>query len=401
MLYARCTEPHGGFRCAALVAATAVCAIGCPRAKGTARAAPDAAVARSTDRRPVVFRVVDTRGDVRWQRAGGVGWTAVANAQELRPADGVQTMAQAHATLRFTRTGALATLEPDTTLRVPDQPPEEVRLTHLSGRLLARLDGDGETRRLLVDLAAGTLVLDRSDAASDADDRRLEARVDVVAERTEITVLHGRARLERHHAPAVAIARDHFLAVDAQGTMLAAGRTGPAVRLVRPMDGVLLRTRAGVRLEWAAVPDVERYAVQLRTGDQHAAQTMVESTGTTVTTDLPSGEWHWTVRAFRAGEALPSSDTGVFRVEVDRLPPPLDLTSPEAGAAVSGETVLISGRTERGAAVQINGRAVPTRADGSFSVQQPVARGFSNLVVRSSDDLGNVQVISRTVLRSN
>jgi hypothetical protein len=72
-------------------------------------------------------------GDVRWQRVAGGAWTRVASGKRLRPAEAVQTMGGAHATVTLPRGGASAELGPLTTLRIPEQPPELRRMSNLRG----------------------------------------------------------------------------------------------------------------------------------------------------------------------------------------------------------------------------------------------------------------------------
>jgi hypothetical protein len=68
-----------------------------------------------------------------------------------------------------------------------------------------------------------------------------------------------------------------------------------------------------------------------------------------------------------------------------RIPiPVLHLDAPNLHAVVQTDTVLLAGRTTRGARVLVGGQPLPTAADGTFAARVPVAPGTSDVVVRAS-----------------
>lgn len=330
-------------------------------------------------------------GDVRHRAARSASWAPARIGQSLHPADAVQTMADSRATVRFARDAALAELGPSTTLRIPEQAPEVARLTHVSGRLVARVDRPGD-RRLEVELPPGTLVLGDSSASGGV----VEARLDVGAERTEIAMVQGHARLDRRGAAPLDISDDHFVALDADGAVLDTGRLGGSAVSLAPSDGESVTTRATVRFEWEALDGVSRYRLGVRGTDGIELSRLVDETHAELA--LESGSYEWTVRGVVDGEPLPASPARALVVSIDRSAPVLTLTSPRAGDSVRGP-VLVLGRTEPGARVWVADSPVAVRDDGTFEARHSVPPGLVNVVVRASDALGNSRVVSRSVLR--
>jgi len=359
--------------------------------------APEPTVTRATHSEPATAHVKDPEGDVRWQRSGTVSWRDAHADQPLRPADWVQTMADASTRLRFDETGALTRLGPDTTLRIPEQPPEITRLRHLSGRLVARLEPSEDGSRMEVELPPGQLVLRAPPADAEAGVDQVEAQVDVEEERTEIAMVRGSGRLERQRGGAVEINEDHYVSLDSEGDLLESGRSGTPVEPLAPAPGAAIRTRSAVELPWARHPEAEGYVVEARSdsGEPH----VVETTDTSMELELPSGVYQWTVRALEDGEPLRAHDPRSFTVDRDRTPPRLSLRSPTPGTSVRGGTVTVAGWTDPGTRLRVDGRPVEVRDDGSFEAHHAIPRGLVNVVVSASDDLGNRRVTTRQVLR--
>ena len=126
---------------------------------------------------------------------------------------------------------------------------------------------------------------------------------------------------------------------------------------------------------------------------------MAEVSDPSLTLELPSGSYEWTVRAYRGERGYPPSVARTFELQVDRLPPRLILRSPVQGATIEGAEALVVGETEPGARVEIDGQPIAVGADGHFRVRHPVPRGLVNVVVRAVDAVGNPRVASRSVVR--
>jgi hypothetical protein len=78
-----------------------------------------------------------------------------------------------------------------------------------------------------------------------------------------------------------------------------------------------------------------------------------------------------------------------YTVVLDRQPPALALTSPEANARVEGPTVTVVGKTEAGSTVTVDGRTIVTAQDGSFTDRFTATPGALTISVVARDRAGN------------
>jgi hypothetical protein len=309
-------------------------------------------------------------------------------------------MGNGTAQLVFVDSGAVVNLSPHTTLRVPEQPPRVARLKHLRGRLLARVNADGETRRLEVELPPGLLVLEDPSGAPDAGELQVrEAHVEIEDARTLVTMTQGQGQVIRRRGEPVAVEQDHFVELDSDGTVVHEGPAPAAVELGQPGAGAVIRTREDVTFSWQPLADIEDYVVEVQPDE--GRPTLVNVGGGRNRTSLPlsSGDYRWSVRAVVNGCRGRLGPARHFTVELDREPPPLRLRHPAEGAAVSGARVTVRGTTEPGASVIVNGHEAEVSANGSFVATLSLDVGLSNIVVRATDSVGNVRVLSRAVLR--
>ncbi|MFT5358238.1 MAG: hypothetical protein ACI9KE_005476 [Polyangiales bacterium] len=333
-------------------------------------------------------------GDVRVQVASTAHWGPGTLGQGLLAGESVQTMALARATISFASARVSTVMEPRTTLRIPAQVPHVGRLRHLSGQLRARIDGDGGVERLEVALPPGELVLLRSETG---DAGYVEARIEIHDEIAEIAMLSGSGRLAVGVSPERSIDEAQFVQISMDGVIVDEGADLPApAELLQPGTAAEILTRGSVQMRWAPVASVERYEVIVRGPNETTERQEVGATH--VRFALASGEYVWSVRALTPDGHGHESPRAHFRVVLDRTPPRITLLSPSAGQVVQGAAV-VSGRTEAGAVLTINGDAVHVRPDGSFRSSTPVRRGLTNIVVVARDSLGNSRTTTRSVLR--
>lgn len=338
--------------------------------------------------------VLEREGDVRWQHAGTAAWGPVEVRQPLAEGDAVQTMAVANARIMFWPDRSTLDLEPSTLLRVSPTRDRTTRLSHLSGRIVARVEGEDSHHRMEVQLPPGTLVL-----TGNPDNRAVEARIDVNPAQTHVAMLSGRARLERRRGEAIDIGDARYVALQDDGEVLEEGAVGEQVVLRSPRDDQEVRTRGDVRFSWQPTADARSYVLEVV---RHHAETpfrVVASNETSTALRLPSGSYLWSVRGQNGDRLFPRSHQRSLRVRFDRTPPSLVVLSPAAGALIDSATLVVRGRSERGASVTVDGQAATVDEQGRFTYRRALARGLTNLVVRAEDDLGNQRIVSRQVLR--
>ena len=91
--------------------------------------------------------------------------------------------------------------------------------------------------------------------------------------------------------------------------------------------------------------------------------------------------------------------SNILSVSAKSTPPILEVESPEDNATINGESnlVTVSGHTEDGTSVTINGRLVVIKTDNSFSYPYPLNEGDNKLVIVASDQAGNKTQIERAI----
>lgn len=76
-------------------------------------------------------------------------------------------------------------------------------------------------------------------------------------------------------------------------------------------------------------------------------------------------------------------------VVVKRVPPTLAITRPKAGDTVDGPDVIVEGKTEVGAEVTVNDRALRPNPDGTFTERLTVPVGPLSVTILARDKAGN------------
>jgi hypothetical protein len=74
---------------------------------------------------------------------------------------------------------------------------------------------------------------------------------------------------------------------------------------------------------------------------------------------------------------------------LDRTAPKLDIAQPQAGSSVDARNVIVTGATEAGATITVNGRTVVTTPDGTFTDSFSANPGTLEIAVVSRDRAGN------------
>jgi len=81
--------------------------------------------------------------------------------------------------------------------------------------------------------------------------------------------------------------------------------------------------------------------------------------------------------------------SNAYTVIVKRTPPPLEVTRPQPGDKVAGPDVVVEGKTEPGAEVTVNDRALRPNPDGTFTERLTPLPGELALTVIARDKAGN------------
>ncbi len=97
-----------------------------------------------------------------------------------------------------------------------------------------------------------------------------------------------------------------------------------------------------------------------------------------------------------------SQPSDTLLVIYKKTPPSLEVSEPSDGQGYNGENkkAKISGITEAGATVTVNGRLVMVKSDGSFIYDFPLSNGDNPLKIVATDIAGNQTTVERKVIFS-
>ncbi len=174
----------------------------------------------------------------------------------------------------------------------------------------------------------------------------------------------------------------------------------PAPRRTAPQDGARFYDRPDA-LSWTPVPGADQYWIEF-SDDDSFTRILKKIETSAVSTALPEiigpGAVFWRVTALSA-ERLPGrpGTVGRFEIVLDETPPYLALFSPKDESDRYERSLLVSGDTERGSRISVNGTPVPISGDGRFTTEIALEPGQNQIVVTAADPAGNVTKLTRTI----
>ena len=342
-------------------------------------------------------KFVNLDGKVQVKKVNSVQWVAADYRMALDKGDLIQTSGDGAARVNFAD-GTTYTVQADTLVTVEE---------NSVGR-------DSETRVAMhitsgaVDLATGTWDSPKSKAevsfsnavASVQQNSRAAVRSDPQTNQADITVSAGTAELAttdgRQH---VEIGKWERVTVPpAGGTVMKTSVLAPP-ELAEPLNLQPLIVpdpkHTPVHFEWKPVPEAVSYEIRVSTTsmfsrivqDRKLAETSAEISG------LDPGDYFWDVLATDAQKHVSAaSDTFKFTLAAQGKGQEMML---EIGdTELHGNVVEISGRTEPGAALIINGESVADiRPDGTFKYfTQTLGRGSHSIAVTGQNRRGGTVI---------
>ena len=331
------------------------------------------------------IRVLSSHGNVEYRRGERGSWKRLRSHDTLNPGDWIKTPTDGTAELLF-GDGTEFTLRQSTMV--------------LLGGTTGGLGGEDKT----TDIAFGRVELNTSESDRTVTTPKSSARV---RGSSEALVAFDRDRGSGRFAAfsgelEVSSNADGqtrrigaLQQVEQLGDKLSAIKALPAKpEIASPVDdyAIDLARQSEVTLDWEPVAKARRYELRISNSRLFAAN-FIENKRTKTSARVGvrgEGNFYWQVAALDAGGARgPWSDTRSFRVATkaigevkDKDPPDLEIVSTET----YGNIVIISGVTELGASVTINGDTVFLKSDGSFrSTLQMKQAGWNVLEISSTD----------------
>lgn len=110
----------------------------------------------------------------------------------------------------------------------------------------------------------------------------------------------------------------------------------------------------------------------------------------------PNGRFHHTLVLadgthdlfFEARGRLGQTTTYTRQIRIDTLAPPVE-ASASSGSQTEESSIAITGKTDAGAALTVNGRAQPVHPDGTFVLEWPLHLGSNQISLVVTDEAGN------------
>ena len=342
-------------------------------------------------------KFVNLDGRVQVKKVNSVQWVTADYRMALDKGDLIQTGGDGAARITFAD-GTTYTVQADTLVTVEE---------NSVGR-------DSETRVAMhitsgaVDLATGTWDSPKSKAevsfsnavASVQQNSRAAVRSDPKTSETEITVSAGAAQLSTNDGrQRVDIGRWERVTVPPSGGTLVKTNVLAPPDLAQPLNLQPLIVPdpklAPVRFEWKPVPDAVSYELRISTTSMFSR--IVEDrklTGTsTEITGFNQGDYFWDVIATDQEKRV-SSPSDTFKFTLATQGKGQEMLLEVGSTELHGNVVEITGRTEPGAALIINGEQVAdVRSDGQFKYfTSPLSRGSQTIVLTGQNRRGGTAI---------
>jgi hypothetical protein len=351
----------------------------------------------SAELTPKQAKFVNLDGRVQVKKVNSVQWVTADYRMALDKGDLIQTSGDGAARITFAD-GTTYTVQSETLVTVEENSvgrDSETRVgMHItSGAVdLATGSWDSPNSKAEVSFAnAVASVQQNSRAAVRSDPKTSESEITVSAGSAQLATTDGRQQVE--------IGRWQRVIVPAGGGTVVKSNVLAPPDLAQPLNLQPLIVpdpkRAPVHFEWKPVPDAVSYELRVSTTSMFSR--IVESrklTGTSIDlAGLDPGDYFWDVLATGADNRV-SAPSDTFKFTLATQGKGQDMMLEIANPELHGNVVEISGRTEPGAALIINGESVADiRPDGSFKYFTPsLARGSQTVVITGQNRRGGTAI---------
>jgi len=339
-------------------------------------------------------RFVNLDGKVQVKKVNSVQWANADYQLTLDKGDLIQTGSEGVARLQFAD-GTTYTVKGDTLVTVEENSIDADKASRVGVHIQA-----GQ-----VDLATPTWSVPGSKAdisfenavASLRENSRAEVRSDPKTQQQQMTVNEGSADMKRG-GEHVEVAQWERVTFPTDGAITKDQVLAPPA-LIAPLNlqPIIVENpkKDPIHFEWKAVATAKAYLLQISKStlfskvlyEKRTADTSLDITG------LEPGDYFWKVRAVDAKDATSDlSDPYKFTLvaqgkEQDML---LEVDSTE----LHGSMVEVSGRTEAGATLIINGEKVAdVRGDGTFHYfTSPMSKGSHTIVITGQNRRGGTAI---------
>ena len=342
-------------------------------------------------------KFVNLDGRVQVKKVNSVQWVTADYRMALDKGDLVQTGADGAARVTFAD-GTTYTVQSDTLVTVEENSvgrDSETRVAmHINSGAVDLATGSWDSPKSKAEVSfsnAVASVQQNSRAAVRSDPKTSEGEITVSAGTAELSTSDGRQQVE--------IGRWERVTVPPTGATIVKSNVLAPPDLAQPLNLQPLIVpdpkHAPVRFEWKPVSEAISYELRVSTTSMFSR--IVEDrklTGTSVEiTGLDQGDYFWDVLATDEQKRVSApSDTFKFTLATQGKGQEMML---EVGSTeLHGNVVEITGRTEPGAALIINGEQVADiRGDGQFKYfTSPLTRGSQTIVLTGQNRRGGTAI---------
>ncbi|MCP3961920.1 MAG: hypothetical protein GY719_29100 [bacterium] len=343
-------------------------------------------------------RFLSVQGGVEYRRGERGSWKKARANDSLNPGDWVKTSDEGTAEIRFPD-GSTYVLREDT-------------LVHL-GTLFDSPSGNEP----VADLQFGLVDFNTAQSGSKIKTPKSEA---ILQKDTEATISYDPDSAAGHYTTFAGSAKvtstsgqtreiGALQQVDQKGEELSDAKpVPPSPQLVGPANGqeIDFDSQKELRLAWKNLPEIARYTLNVSQSQIFGANIIEDDHRRKSSARVGirgEGIFYWRVAAYdRSGARGAWSETRSFRVASlggvgaieDTTPPALTIEEAQA----YGSLVLVNGRTEPGAKVNINDEPASVQLNGSFSKTiQMTQTGFAFITIVATDAWNNKSEVKRRV----
>lgn len=313
-------------------------------------------------------KFVNLEGHVQVKKVSSVQWVDATLSTSLDKGDLVRTGSDSDARISFAD-GTSYTIKPDTLITVEENSTDSNRPTSVTVSIQTGA----------VDLATPMLRSPDSKAAVKAEDAttqlhsnsRVGVKFDPERKESEVVVASGSAQVQRGQER-IDLAQYEKATIPNSGAILRSTVLAPP-DLAEPLNLAPIIAEnprsATVHFEWKPVPDAVSYTLKVSTTAMFTS-TVIDKPGIKGTSidfsGLGAGDYFWNVVATDAKKQS-SQISDIWRFSLVARGKSQDMTLEITDTRIVGRVAEIIGKTEPGAALIINGQAVPNIApDGTF-----------------------------------
>jgi hypothetical protein len=343
--------------------------------------------------------------DVKNKRAESIVWDDARKDMNLYERDAIQTLRNSKAVISFDNHNFLDVGENSLVVikRLLESRAGEAQVSSLileSGILKGRLQSS-DNKKVLLEITLPLATTKVRVGQKGRDQAAFEISVET-DRRSNITVYQGKAEIESGDK-AVELQENHLAVVSSEGEISRPESLLGEVFLLQPREGAILTQDdpQASTFQWGRIPGQVRYLLEVAKDPYFRDLVLSQMVDATSFKDvrLTPGVYVWRVGAVdSSGRRGAYGEIRTFRVMRSTTAPSLRILNPQGEhITVETETLVISGMTDPGAVLTINGQTVGVNADGRFSQKILLNSGMNLIVIQASDRSGNVRQESKFI----